>query len=208
VCTDCGQHPDARIHHTPQRISGEHGPAIGARMAQRPLDEGATLLAAAMRPDRHIPWGPLAGPAQDALRDLVAAGWTPPAGRADDENTKLRSALEKAQARIDELNGHLDRVCGELAALEEFRHIVVGVALDPSTAALKADAPARFNGKQVRDLVGKLLDRADKAAESARRRQATRAAGRPARAERAQLALFGVEPAPAVQDVAVLGGVL
>lgn len=208
VCIDCGQHVDARIHHTPRRLSGEHGPAIGARMAQNPLHEGATLLAAALRPNRHIPWGPLAGAAQEALRDLQAAGWTAPGGAVDDENAKLRAALEQAQMRVDNLNGHLDRARGELAALEEFRHAVVGVALDPATAGLPADAAPRFNGRQVRDLFGELLAKADRAAESARKRQAKQAADWAARAGRAQQALFGVEPAPAVQDVAVAGGVL
>jgi hypothetical protein len=174
VCIDCGKHVDARVHHTPDRIAGKDGPAIGARMRQDPMGEGATLIAAAMKPEGfRYGWGPLADTAYEALRDLVAAGWTPPAAQpGDDENAKLRVALDRAEDRLGDLGNHIHRLQTEEFALGEFRSVIVHNAFERPGANLKADAPPQFNAKQVIELFRKLLKAGDKAAESARKQRA------------------------------------
>lgn len=174
VCTACGQHPDARIHHTPERLAGKHRPAIGEHMLRDPIEQGANLLAAAITPSGHG-WAYAARFTKEALRDLIAAGWTPPAREASDEESKLRAELEAAYTRIDGDRQDLDRVQAEAFALSALRDQLVHDVFSLSgrgqvaAALVKADAKERFTRQEVADLLRKVLDRCDRAKDSAAR---------------------------------------
>ena len=120
VCIDCGQHEDAPIHHTPERISGNTGPAVGWRMSTDPFTQGAKLLAAKLTPN-GMGYGYIQGPCQDALEDLVAAGWTPPAEGSGTEAERLRAELAKTRQRLEDMQQHLGRLTVENDAMDQFR---------------------------------------------------------------------------------------
>ncbi|NUQ98312.1 MAG: hypothetical protein HOY79_17770 [Streptomyces sp.] len=49
--------------------------------------------------------------AEHAVRSLIAAGWTPPAGSdTDDETTRLRALIDTMRAHMDEDNVHMHRM--------------------------------------------------------------------------------------------------
>jgi hypothetical protein len=174
VCLECGQHVDARIHHTPERLSGQHKPAIGERMLLDPLEEGANLIAAAITPRGHG-WTYAARFTKEALRDLIAAGWTPPAREASDEESKLRAELESAYARIAQDGLQMHQVTGEIFALTALRNQLVHDVFataglgDARAAEVRADTEKRYSRKDVADLLKKVLDRCDRAKDSAQK---------------------------------------
>ncbi len=174
VCTACGQHPDARIHHTPERLAGKHGPAIGEHMLRDPIEQGANLLAAAITPSGHG-WAYAARFTKEALRDLIAAGWTPPAREATTVEAALRAELDAEIGRQAQDAQALDRVQAEVFALSALRdqlvHDVFSLAGRGQVAAalVKADAKERFTRQEVADLLRKVLDRCDRAKDSAAR---------------------------------------
>lgn len=49
--------------------------------------------------------------AEHAVRSLIAAGWTPPAGKgADDETSRLRAVINTMRTQLDENNAHMHRM--------------------------------------------------------------------------------------------------
>jgi len=199
VCSDCGQHVDAPIHHTPQRLSGEHGPVIGTRMADNPLQQGAILLACALTP-KGFGWGPLAGLAHRALLDLTASGWTPPAGQSGDQAVKLRAMHDRAQTQITELRSEVHRLSTVENAAKASRDVLQSASfglIRTTAQALdaKADNEKRYTRQDLHDLLvkalTKILKEADEAAADMHAQTSLHEEQHTGARELTQLALFG-----------------
>src|SRR3954471_1263481 len=63
--------------------------------------------------------------AEHAVRSLIAAGWTPPAGDdPDDEASRLRAVINTMRAHMDEGNVHMHRMHeAEQAAILAYQRI-------------------------------------------------------------------------------------
>lgn len=163
------------------------------------IDDAAETLARALRPP-HPPhaygWGPLVEPCRAALIELVAAGWTPPAGQAGTENERLRAEIAGLTARLDDLNRHLDRLTTEEMAFSAFRGLLVQLAHPCGRNPLRLDAGRSYSAAEIQAWLVRLLATADKRADAARRQRARQLAQQATRADRAQMALFEAAPAP------------
>jgi len=160
------------------------------------IDDAAETLAKALRPTTppHAHgWGALTGPCRTALLELVAAGWTPPSAEGGSEQERLRAEIGQLTARLDDLGRHLTRLTVEEQAFGAFRGLLVQVAHPAGRNVLRLEDGRAYSKQEVQAWVVRLLDAADKRAETARTAAAENRARREAERERTQVALF--EPA-------------
>jgi len=157
------------------------------------IDAAAEQLARALRPTdppHAYGWGVLVQPCRDALLGLIDAGWTPPA--AGSEQGGLRVEIAALAARVDDLNRHVDRLAAQERALAEFRGAIVQAAHPCGRNPLGLDSGHAYSAGDIQTLLVRLLDAADRRAESSRRHSAKQDADRAAKQERTQAALFEV----------------
>jgi hypothetical protein len=161
-CIDdgCSLHQDAAVHWTPERVL-RTDTCFGTPDSDT-LDKAQVVIATAMRVvehKEHPGWGHYAPAARKAALDLIAAGWGPVAASDPSAAAALTalSTLLRRQEMRHEANGEvLQARDAEIEALEGFRRLVLGAAMQMRDQ-VGAEAAAQAAGKEVPPLTRKSI---------------------------------------------------
>lgn len=137
--------------------------------------------------------------AEHAVRSLIAAGWTPPAGDgADDETSRLRALIDTMRARLDEDNAHMHRMHeAEQAAILAHQRISMAAMNQAFALERQAKEAVKLRGEPeptmtYTEIAKSLMKLSDVGKNAAKRDQKKAAKAKPA--ETVAVALPGLEP--------------